>query len=228
MLAPCRADPDQAARPPPGSPRPPAPMPRACPGTPGCPRCPGRTCARRATGAPPTAAGIGAWLRPAADRLHCRDVRLVMHELQLRVGGRGRGGHGHPGLVPQPELVREAHRQFHPHRRHRMARPEVIVGEPLIPSHMHRAGHLSPPPLWPITSLPMRPSRAGQSAAHHRDDLLVSGVFTHGNHVAGHHILDGGSHLGTPSSTLSAMRVARPRPLSSTKAALGLALRARA
>jgi hypothetical protein len=72
------------------------------------------------------AAGFG-MLSPAADRLHIREVSGVMHQLQVRVGGRGRGRHGHPGLAPQPELVREPHRQFHAHRRQRMVRPEVII-----------------------------------------------------------------------------------------------------
>ena len=89
-------------------------------------------------------AGIGV-LSPAADRLHCRHVRRVMDKLQVRVGGRGWNGHGHPGLAPQPELVRKPHRQLHPHRCHRMARPEVIVGEPLVPGHMQAAGHLPQP-----------------------------------------------------------------------------------
>ena len=51
-----------------------------------------------------------------------------MHKLQVRVGGQGRGGHGHAGQAPQPELVRKPHRQLHPHRRHRMARPEADEG----------------------------------------------------------------------------------------------------
>ena len=70
--------------------------------------------------------GLG-MLSPAADRLHIRDVPGVVHQLQVRVGGQGRGGHGHAGLAPQPELVREPHRQLHAHRRQRMVRPEVII-----------------------------------------------------------------------------------------------------
>ena len=93
--------------------------------------------------------GVGV-LSPAADRLYCLNVRRVMDKLQVRVGGRGRGGHGHAGLGPQPELVREPHRQLHPHRRQRMARPEVIVSQPLVPGHMQAAGHLPPPFLTPV------------------------------------------------------------------------------
>ena len=82
---------------------------------------------------------------PAADRLHGRDVLRLMHKLQVRVSCGGRGGHGHPRLIPQSELVREPHRQLHPYRCQRMARPEVIIRQPLTPGHMHSAGHLPQP-----------------------------------------------------------------------------------
>ena len=87
-------------------------------------------------------------LGPAADRPHRRDIPGLMHKLQVCVGGQGRGGHGHTGLIPQSELVREPHRQLQPHRCQRMARPEVIVSQPLVPGHMQGAGHL-PHPLCP-------------------------------------------------------------------------------
>ena len=89
-------------------------------------------------------AGIG-MLSPPADRLHRADVRRVMHQIQVRVGGRGRGGQGHAGQGPQPELVREPHRELHPHRRQRMTRPEVIVSQPLVPGHMQGARHRARP-----------------------------------------------------------------------------------
>jgi len=79
---------------------------------------------------------------PATDRLDGRNVPRLMHKLQVRVSRWGRGGHGHPRLIPQSELVREPHRQLHAHRCQRMTRPEVIVSQPLIPGHMHGAGHL--------------------------------------------------------------------------------------
>ena len=51
-------------------------------------------------------------LGPAADRPHRRDVPGLMRKLQVCVGGRVRGGHRDAGLAPQPELVREVHRQL--------------------------------------------------------------------------------------------------------------------
>ena len=89
--------------------------------------------------------GVG-MLSPPADRLHIRHVPRVVDQLQVRVGGRSRGGQGHAGQVPQPELMRQPHGQLHPHRRHRTLRPEVIVDQTLVPRHVHRAGHLPQPP----------------------------------------------------------------------------------
>ncbi len=86
---------------------------------------------------------------PAAHRPHRRDVPGVMHQLQVGVGGRDRGGHRHAGLAPQPELAREPHRQLQAHRCQRMARPEMIVSKPLVPGHMHGAGHPATTPLPP-------------------------------------------------------------------------------
>jgi hypothetical protein len=82
----------------------------------------------------------------------------VVHQLQVCVGGPGRGGHGHAGPGPQPELVREPHRQLHPHRCQPMAGPEVIVSQPLVPGHMQAAGHLPPPFLTPRAAGPDGPA----------------------------------------------------------------------
>ncbi len=100
--------------------------------------------------------GVG-MLSPPADRLHIRDVPRVVDQLQVCIGGRGRGGHGHAGQVPQPELMREPHGQLHPHRRHRMLGPEVIVDQALVPRHVHRAGHLPQPPRHRGAAVPNRP-----------------------------------------------------------------------
>lgn len=45
------------------------------------------------------------------------------------------------GLGEQAEGPRQLDRQLNPGRRHRMAGPEVIAGQPPIPGHVQRAGH---------------------------------------------------------------------------------------
>ena len=97
-------------------------------------------------------------LGPAGDRPYRRDIPGVVYKRQLRIGGPGRGGHGHAGSGPQPELVREPHRQLHPHRCQRMAGSEVIVSQPLVPGHMQAAGHLPPPFLTPRAARPNGPA----------------------------------------------------------------------
>ena len=77
----------------------------------------------------------------SACQPHSRDVARVVHQFKLRVGGGHRALDRHPSLGEQAEGPRQFDRQLNPARRHRMAGPEVIAGQPPIPGHVQCAGH---------------------------------------------------------------------------------------
>ena len=60
------------------------------------------------------------------------DVAGIVDELQLGDGGRGRDLDRHPGQPVQAKGPRQLHGQLEPHRRHRMARLEVVAGQLVI------------------------------------------------------------------------------------------------
>jgi hypothetical protein len=94
----------------------------------------------------------GAWL-PGAGPPHRRDVTRVVHQLKLRVRGGRRGPDRHPGLGEQAEGPGQLDRQLDPDRRERMAGPEVVRGQPLVPRDVQRAGHAL---ILPVLILPRR------------------------------------------------------------------------
>ena len=73
--------------------------------------------------------------------LHRGDVERVMHQRQQVVLGRGRRDHCHARAVEDAELTGERHRQRQPHRPQRVGRPEVIVGEDLVPNDQRAVTH---------------------------------------------------------------------------------------
>jgi hypothetical protein len=69
------------------------------------------------------------------------DVAPQVHRLQLPVGGWRRALDRHSGRREQAEGAGQLDRQLDPHRRQRVAGPEVVTREPVIPGNMQRTGH---------------------------------------------------------------------------------------
>ena len=69
------------------------------------------------------------------------DVMPQVHRLQLLVGGRHRALDRHSGGREHAEGAGQLDRQLDPHRRQRVAGPEVITRELVVPGNMQRTGH---------------------------------------------------------------------------------------
>jgi len=72
---------------------------------------------------------------------HQPDIRPVVDEFKIGVGGHGRDLDRDPVLAAEAEGLGKFHRQLEPEWRHRVTGAEVVAGQRRVPGHVQSAGH---------------------------------------------------------------------------------------